>query len=79
MSGVVIEVKMNNIKELKNKVIIGDCVDNMKLLPDNSIDLIIADPPYNLSKGKPLKWDNSKKLNGMGGNWEPCYVWRVFE
>lgn len=47
-----------------------NCLDGMKKLPDNSIDLIVADPPYNLSKGAKWKWDNSVKLNGMGGNWD---------
>ena len=47
----------------------GDCVEGMKALPDNSIDIIIADPPYNLSKSGEWKWDNSVKLSGMGGNW----------
>ena len=46
-----------------------DCIKGMQLLADNSIDLIIADPPYNLSKGNSLKWDNSVSLSGMGGNW----------
>lgn len=60
--------------DILNKVIQGDCISEMKKLPDNSIDLVIADPPYNLSKGKPLKWDNSRKLNGMGGNWDKVMV-----
>lgn len=46
-----------------------DCIKGMKSIPENSIDLIIADPPYNLSKGGNWKWDNSEKLKGMGGNW----------
>ena len=46
-----------------------DCVEGMKLMHDNSVDIIIADPPYNLSKGGEWKWDNSAKLSGMGGNW----------
>lgn len=46
-----------------------DCIEGMKNLPTNSVDLIIADPPYNLSKGGAWKWDNSVKLDGMGGNW----------
>ena len=57
-----------------NKVVEGDCLIEIKKIPENSIDLIIADPPYNLSKGKPLKWDNSKKLNGMGGNWDKLMI-----
>lgn len=46
-----------------------DCIQGMKTLPDNSVDIIIADPPYNLSKSGEWKWDNSVSLSGMGGNW----------
>lgn len=61
---------MNNIDGLPlNMIFNEDCLVGMKKLPDNSIDLIIADPPYNLSKGGEWKWDNSVKLDGMGGNW----------
>lgn len=56
------KVELNNLYSM-------DCIEGMKLLPDNSVDIIIADPPYNLSKGGDWKWDNSVKLEGMGGNW----------
>ena len=46
-----------------------ECIEGMKKLDDNSVDIILADPPYNLSKGGDWKWDNSVKLDGMGGNW----------
>ncbi|WP_196606986.1 DNA-methyltransferase [Pectinatus frisingensis] len=52
-----------------NIIINQDCIEGMKTLEDNTVDLIIADPPYNLSKGGEWKWDNSVKLAGMGGNW----------
>ena len=52
-----------------NTIINDDCITGMAQLPDNSVDLIIADPPYNLSKGGIWKWDNSVKLEGMGGDW----------
>ena len=52
-----------------NQIINQDCIEGMKGIPDNSVDLIIADPPYNLSKGGEWKWDNSVELKGMGGNW----------
>lgn len=29
----------------------ADCLEFLKKLPDNSIDMIFADPPYNLSNG----------------------------
>jgi site-specific DNA-methyltransferase (adenine-specific) len=37
---------MDFIEENKNKIICGDCLDVMKLLPDKSIDCIICDLPY---------------------------------
>lgn len=46
-----------------------DCVEGMKLLDDNSIDSIVTDPPYNLSKSKKLKMSNKDKLDGFGGDW----------
>ena len=52
-----------------NTIINGECVAEMKKLPDSCIDLVIADPPYNLSKGGEWKWDNSVEVHGMGGNW----------
>ena len=52
-----------------NTIINGECIAEMQKLPDACIDLIIADPPYNLSKGGEWKWDNSVELKGMGGDW----------
>lgn len=52
-----------------NTIINGECVAEMRKMPDSCVDLIVADPPYNLSKGSAWKWDNSVELRGMGGNW----------
>lgn len=46
-----------------------NCVEGMGRLPDHSVDLAIADPPYNASKGGEWRWDNSMELPGLGGNW----------
>ena len=55
-------VELNHVSKM-------DCIEGMTSLPDNSVDLIIADPPYNLSKGGNWSWDNSVVLKGLGGNW----------
>lgn len=46
-----IDDEKNNIfpTELENEVILGSA-DNMKEIPDNSVDLMITSPPYNVSK-----------------------------
>lgn len=51
-----------------------DCLQGMKDMPDRCVDLVVADPPYNLSKGGTWKWDNSVALKGMGGNWNKVMV-----
>lgn len=60
--------KMNNIMPI-DTIQNLDCIEGMKKLPDNSIDLVIADPPYNLSKSGNWKLEHSDALSGMGGNW----------
>ena len=45
-----IENNIADIKSIHNKVILGDLFSVCGRLPEKSVDLIIADPPYNLSK-----------------------------
>ena len=45
----VLSVK-DNMKEYINKIVLGDCLELFKNIPDNSIDVTFADPPYNLQK-----------------------------
>ena len=52
-----------------DQVYCEDCVAAMRRLPENSINLAIADPPYNLSKGGKWSWDSSAGLPGFGGDW----------
>lgn len=42
--------KMPLEKNEKWKVLLGDSRDHIEKIPDNSIDLILTDPPYNLGK-----------------------------
>ncbi|OJI07168.1 MAG: site-specific DNA-methyltransferase [Candidatus Micrarchaeum sp. ARMAN-1] len=59
-----------NLEQFLNKVVLGNCIEGLQKLPAHSVDLIIADPPYNLSKGSNLHFERSAKLNGMGGIWD---------
>jgi DNA modification methylase len=57
-----------------------DAIASMALMPDASVDLAVIDPPYNVSQGGEWKWDNSKKLPGLGGNWDKVIEdWDKFE
>ena len=53
-------LKMNN-SSLKNIIINGDSIKELKKIPDESFDLIFADPPYNLQlRNKLVRPDTSK-------------------
>ncbi len=53
----------------------GDFLEMAKELPDRSVDIIIADPPYNASKGNDLSLA-SGALAGTGGDWRKIgQVW----
>lgn len=52
-----------------NQVHLGDCIEAIRKLKSDSVDVAIADPPYNVSKGGIWKWENSVVLPGFGGNW----------
>jgi site-specific DNA-methyltransferase (adenine-specific) len=35
-------------KDFINQIVCGDCLEVMKYIPDNSIDLVVTSPPYNI-------------------------------
>lgn len=52
-----------------NTVFQGDFLDLVRDLADDSVDLVIADPPYNASKGADWRWEGEAVLPGFGGEW----------
>lgn len=53
-----------------NKIHLGDCLDLLIKLPDNCIDLVFADPPYNLRLKNELLRPNHSKVNGVNDDWD---------
>ena len=54
----------------RNKILQGNCIEIMKALPARSIDLIFADPPYNLQLGGDLTRPDNSKVNGVEDDWD---------
>jgi DNA modification methylase len=53
-----------------NQIHTGNFLELVYKLPDQSVDLVLADPPYNTSKGGDWSWDAKAGLPGFGGNWK---------
>jgi site-specific DNA-methyltransferase (adenine-specific) len=57
-------------KLLLNQILQGDCVEILKLLPENTVDLIFADPPYNLQLRNELYRPNRTKVDAVNDGWD---------
>ncbi len=53
-----------------NKIYHGDCIELMGKLTDDSIDLIFADPPYNLQLNGELYRPNQTKVDAVDDDWD---------
>ena len=65
---------INETKDLINKTLNGDVIEMLKFLPDEFADLIIIDPPYNLTKNFNGMKFNSRSENSYDeylGTWFP--------
>ncbi|MGB1027785.1 MAG: site-specific DNA-methyltransferase, partial [Rhodospirillaceae bacterium] len=53
-----------------NKIIRGDCISVLRELPEKSVDLIFADPPYNLMLGGELLRPDNSRVDGVDEEWD---------
>jgi len=51
-------------------IILGDCLEELKKLPDRSVDLVFADPPYNLQLGGDLLRPDNSKVDAVDDHWD---------
>ncbi|MBA7729812.1 site-specific DNA-methyltransferase [Citrobacter freundii] len=70
----------NTVKISSCELVNADCLEFIQILPENSVDLIVTDPPY--FKVKPNGWDNQWKGDGDYLKWlDLCLAqfWRVLK
>src|SRR5258708_13713556 len=51
-------------------ILIGDCVAEMAKLPAASVDLVFADPPYNLQLANDLKRPDDSHVDAVTDDWD---------
>ena len=52
------------------RILDGDCIEAMRSLPDASIDMIFADPPYNLQLGGDLSRPDGSHVDAVTDHWD---------
>src|SRR6516164_920430 len=56
--------------ESSASVVVGDCIAEMAALPAASIDLVFADPPYNLQLQGDLKRPDDSRVDAVNDDWD---------
>ena len=67
-------------KNLGGRIILGDCVEAMAGLPEASIDMVFADPPYNLQlAGELLRPENQRRVEGVDNDWDQFENFQAYD
>ncbi len=70
--------KSENILPIDN-ILVGDCIERMNELPAKSIDLIFADPPYNLQLENGLTRPDQSHVAGVDDEWDKFDSFRHYD
>ncbi|WP_181699261.1 site-specific DNA-methyltransferase [Chthonobacter albigriseus] len=62
-----------------NKVLVGDCVAQLEKLPSHSVDLIFADPPYNLQLGGELTRPDQSRVDAVDDAWDQFESFEAYD
>ena len=63
----------------KNSITQGDSLDLLKKIPDKSIDLIFADPPYNLQLKETLYRPDQTTVEAVTNDWDKFDTYQAYD
>ena len=64
---------------LKDKLINGDSLEELKKIPDESFDLVFADPPYNLQLKSELTRPDRSKVSAVNDKWDQFESFKKYD
>ncbi|MCA0962278.1 site-specific DNA-methyltransferase [Salipiger bermudensis] len=62
-----------------NTILAGDCIEMMNSLPAESVDLIFADPPYNLQLRGDLHRPDNSRVDAVDDHWDQFASFEVYD
>src|ERR1700753_650034 len=62
-----------------DQVIEGDCIERMNAMPEGSVDLIFADPPYNMQLQGELRRPNQSKVDAVDDHWDQFASFQTYD
>ncbi|WP_343560229.1 site-specific DNA-methyltransferase [Kiloniella sp. b19] len=62
-----------------NTIHVGDCLDILNALPEKSVDMVFADPPYNLQLGGDLTRPDNSRVDAVDDDWDKFESFRSYD
>ena len=62
-----------------NQILAGDCIEAMRSLPEASVDLIFADPPYNLQLRGELHRPDNSRVDAVDDAWDQFSSFEAYD
>ncbi|MEO6387556.1 MAG: site-specific DNA-methyltransferase [Croceibacterium sp.] len=73
-------VRAANTVELPlGRILAGDCIEAMRSLPSASVDLVFADPPYNLQLGGELNRPDGSHVDAVTDHWDQFDSFAIYD
>ena len=63
----------------KNKIINGDSIKELKKIPNETFDLIFADPPYNLQLKNELTRPDRSRVSAVNDKWDQFESFKKYD
>src|SRR5437764_6316487 len=61
------------------RILLGDCVAHMAALPAGSVDMVFADPPYNLQLRQELKRPDDSRVDAVDEVWDKFASFEAYD
>ena len=58
------------VEDFRDQILRGDCIEQLKSLPSASVDLVFADPPYNLQLEGALNRPDQSLVDAVDDDWD---------
>ena len=66
-------------KSYENKILQGNSIEILKKIPDETFDLVFADPPYNLQLDKNLERPDNSKVSAVNDKWDQFSSFKQYD
>ncbi len=74
-----VQRRVPSVAQPLNRILVGDCLARLRDIPDRSVDLVFADPPYNLQLERDLLRPNNTVVDGVDDAWDKFVSFAAYD